>query len=181
MHTRLIEFAQNAVVSTQDLLRAALAACSAVWSTLLSTVATSTLAVRVHLFSGRGVAIAGLDRKSRDAARAQTVPINLQYGPAELMQILFYVKIHDLKRRGRYGSRKLLLITIWTHAWRNAGCRLESCAMFTLEFDWETSTLKSVALMPGFDWEAFVDELAMLEKAALGKSIYGRTRREPTI
>jgi len=53
--------------------------------------------------------------------------------------------------------------------------------MFSLEFDWRISTLMSVVLMPGFDWEAFVDELAILEKAALGESIYGRTRHEPTI
>ena len=32
----------------------------------------------------------------------------------------------------------------------------------------EASTLKSVALMPGFDWETFVDELAMLEKGGFG-------------
>ena len=32
----------------------------------------------------------------------------------------------------------------------------------------------SVMLLPGFDWEAFVDELARLERAALGKSVYGR-------
>ena len=52
--------------------------------------------------------------------------------------------------------------------------------MFSLEVDWKTATLMFVVLMPGFDWEAFVDELATLERAALGKSIYGRTRREPT-
>ena len=53
--------------------------------------------------------------------------------------------------------------------------------MFSLEVDWKTATLMFVVLMPGFDWEAFVDELAILERAALGKSIYGRTRRESTI
>jgi hypothetical protein len=53
--------------------------------------------------------------------------------------------------------------------------------MFSLEVDRKTATLMFVVLMPGFDWEAFVDELALLEKAALGKSIYGRIRRESTI
>jgi hypothetical protein len=67
------------------------------------------------------------------------------------------------------------------HAWSNAGCKAESCVMFSLEVDWKTATLMFVVLMPGFDWEAFVDELATLERTALGKSIYGKTRREPTI
>jgi hypothetical protein len=181
MHTQLIEFAENAVVSARGLLRAIRAACIAGWSTLLSAVAAIPWAVCVPAFVQRGVARVRLDWRWRNAAPARRVAINLQYGPAELKQILLYVKAHGLKRRGRYGSRKLLRLTIWTHAWRNAGCRLESCAMFILEFDWKISTLKSVALMPGFDWDAFVDELTMLEKAALGKSIYGRTRREPTI
>ena len=52
---------------------------------------------------------------------------------------------------------------------------------FSLEVDWKTTTLMFVVLMPGFDWDAFVDELAMLEMVALGKPIYGRTRREASI
>jgi hypothetical protein len=52
--------------------------------------------------------------------------------------------------------------------------------MFSLEFDWKTSTLMSVMLMPGFDWATFVDELATLERAALGNAVYGKRRREPT-
>jgi len=118
----------------------------------------------------------GLYRK----ARAHTVRINLRYKSAELSRILLYVKAHDLKRQGRYDSRKLRRVNIWTHAWRNTGCREESCVMFSLEFDWKTASLASVVLLPGYDWEAFVGELATLERAALGNSVYGRRRREPT-
>ena len=46
--------------------------------------------------------------------------------------------------------------------------------MFSLKFNRKTFALMSVVRMPGFDWEAFVDELAILERAALGKSVYGR-------
>jgi hypothetical protein len=46
--------------------------------------------------------------------------------------------------------------------------------MFSLKFNRKTSALMSVVRMPGFDWETFVDELAILERAALGKFIYGR-------
>ena len=114
--------------------------------------------------------------------QAQTERINLQYERAELKQILRYAKAHDVERNGRYDFRRLPpLLNIWTHAWINAGCKAESCVMFSLEVDWKTATLMFVVLMPGFDWEAFVDELATLERAALGKYIYGRTRREPTI
>jgi len=98
-----------------------------------------------------------------------------------LEQILQYAKAHAVERNGRYDFRKSPHLKIWTHAWCNTGCREESCVMFSVEFDWNTSTLMSVVLMPGFDWDAFVDELATLESTALGKSVYGRRRREPTI
>ena len=52
--------------------------------------------------------------------------------------------------------------------------------MSSLEFDWKTASLMSVMLMPGFDWEGFVDELVGLERAALGKPVYGSCRRKPT-
>ena len=114
--------------------------------------------------------------------QAQTVQINLRYERAELKQILRYAKAHDVERNGRYDVRRLPpLLNIWTHAWINAGCKAESCVMFSLEVDRKTATLMFVMLMPGFDWEAFMDELATLERAALGKSVFGRTRREPTI
>ena len=114
--------------------------------------------------------------------QSHTERINLQYEQAELKQILRYAKAHDVERNGRYDCLRLPpLLNIWTHAWINAGCKAESCVMFSLEVDWKTATLMFVVLMPGFDWEAFMDELATLETAALGKSIYGRTQREPTI
>ena len=53
--------------------------------------------------------------------------------------------------------------------------------MFSLEFDWNTSTLMSVMLMPGYDWEIFLDELARLERATLGDTVYGRRRAEPIV
>ena len=77
-------------------------------------------------------------------------------------------------------SRAPPRLHIWTHAWRNAGCKAESCVMFSLEFDWATASLMFVILQPGFDWEAFLDELARLERAALGNPVYGRRGREPT-
>jgi hypothetical protein len=45
--------------------------------------------------------------------------------------------------------------------------------MFSLEFDWNTAWLMSVTLQPGYDWTMFLDELAKLEKAALGGVVYG--------
>ena len=113
--------------------------------------------------------------------QSQTERINLQYERAELKQILRYAKAHDVERNGRYDFLRLPpLLNIWTHAWNNAGCKAESCVMFSLEVDWKTAALVFVVLMPGFDWEAFVDELATLERAALGNPVYGRRRRERT-
>jgi hypothetical protein len=112
--------------------------------------------------------------------QAQTVRINLRYDREDLKQILRYAKAHDVEQNGRYDFRKPPRLNIWTHTWSNAGCKEESCVMFSLEFDWKTASLMSVMLLPGFDWEAFVDELARLERAALGKSVYGRRRRERT-
>jgi hypothetical protein len=98
----------------------------------------------------------------------------------DLKQILLYAKTHDVERNGRYDLRIPPRLNIWTHTWSNTGCREESCVMFSLEFDWTTASLMSVILLPGYDWAAFLDELARLERAALGNSVYGRRRREPT-
>jgi len=112
--------------------------------------------------------------------QAQTVRINLRYDRTELKQILRFAKAHDVERNGRYDFRMPPRLNIWTHTWANAGCKAESCVMFSLEFDWKTASLMSVMLQPGYDWEAFLDELARLERAALGNPVYGKRRREPT-
>jgi hypothetical protein len=108
------------------------------------------------------------------------VRINLRYDRADLKQILRYAKAHDVERNGRYDFRKPPRLNIWTHTWSNAGCKAESCLMCSLEFDWKSASVMCVVLMPGYDWEAFLDELARLERAALGNPVYGRRRREPT-
>jgi hypothetical protein len=53
--------------------------------------------------------------------------------------------------------------------------------MFSLEFDWNKASLMSVMMQPGYDWQVFLDELARLEKAALGDTVYGRRRAEPIV
>jgi hypothetical protein len=50
--------------------------------------------------------------------------------------------------------------------------------MFRLEFDGNSRVLMSVLLQPGYSWGIFLDELAKLEMAALGETVYGR-RAEP--
>jgi len=110
--------------------------------------------------------------------QAQTVRVNLRYERADLKHILRYAKAHDVELGGRYDIRTPPRLNIWTHTWSNPGCRAESCVMFSLEFDWETASLRSVMLQPGYDWEAFRDELARLERAALGNLVYGKDRRE---
>ena len=112
--------------------------------------------------------------------QAQIVRINLRYDRANLKQILRYAKAHAVEYNGRYDLKIPPRLNIWTHTWSNAGCLAESCLMFSLEFDWKTASLMSVMLLPGYDWVAFLDELARLERAALGNPVYGRRRREPT-
>jgi hypothetical protein len=51
--------------------------------------------------------------------------------------------------------------------------------MFSLEFDLNRASLMSVTLQPDYDWAIFLDELARLERAALGDTVYGRRRAEP--
>ena len=109
---------------------------------------------------------------------AENVRINLRYGQADLKSILRYAKAHDVERNGRYDFRRPPRLNIWTHTWSPA-CKAESTLMFSLEFDWNAASLMSVTLQPGFDWEAFLDELARLERTALGDVVYGKSRCEP--
>ena len=110
---------------------------------------------------------------------AESVWVNLRYDRADLKSILLYARGHDVERAGRYDLRKPPRLNIWTHSWLNPGCRAESTLMFSLEFDWHTASLLSVVLQPGYDWRAFLDELARLERAALGDVVYGKRRAEP--
>ena len=112
---------------------------------------------------------------------AENVQINLRYDRADLKSLLRYAKAHDVERDGRYDIRKPPRLNIWTHNWIHPGCRAESSLMFSLEFDWNAASLMSVMLMPGYDWEIFLDELARLECAALGDTVYGKRRAEPIV
>jgi hypothetical protein len=109
---------------------------------------------------------------------AELVRINLRYDRSDLRTILRYARTHDVELDGRYDIRMPPRLNIWTHTWSNPGCRAESSLMFSLEFDWTAATLMSVMLQPGYDWAIFLDELARLERAALGEVVYGKSRCE---
>jgi hypothetical protein len=109
---------------------------------------------------------------------AESVRINLRYDRGDLKSLLAYARAHDVERDGHYDIRRLARLNIWTHAWVHPGCRAESSLMFSLEFDWNTASLMSVMLLPGYDWAIFLDELARLECAALGDTVYGRRRAQ---
>jgi hypothetical protein len=110
---------------------------------------------------------------------AQNVRINLKYDRADLKSLLRYAKAHDVELDGRYDIRKPPRLNIWTHNWVHPGCKAESCLMFSLEFDWKTASLMSVIMQPDYDWQVFLDELARLERAALGEVVYGQHQGEP--
>ena len=107
------------------------------------------------------------------------VRINLRYDRSDLRAILRYARTHDVELNGRYDIRIPPRLNIWTHNWSSPGCRAESSLMFSLEFDWASAALMSVMLQSGYGWAIFLDELARLERAALGDVIYGKSRREP--
>ena len=117
--------------------------------------------------------------KSKDAMIADIVLIDLRYDRADLRSLLGYAKAHDVERGGRYEMRKLPFLNIWTHPWNNPGCKAESSLMFSLAFDGQSASLMFVALQPGYDWQVFFDELAILERAALGDAVYGKRQAEP--
>ncbi len=112
---------------------------------------------------------------------AELVRVNLRYDRADLEFLFRYAQAHDVERAGRYDVRRPPRLNVWTHTWTTPGCRAESSLMFTLEFDWNTASLMSVMLQPGFDWEVFLDELATLGRAALGDVVYGKRRAEPIV
>jgi hypothetical protein len=105
--------------------------------------------------------------------------INVRYDREDLAFLLRYARAQDVERNGRYDIRKPPRLNIWTHNWLHPGCKAESCLMFSLEFGWNTTSLLSVAMQPGYNWQIFLDELAKLEKAALGKVVFGQHRGEP--
>ena len=110
---------------------------------------------------------------------AGNVRINLRYNQTDLQSLLAYARDHDVERGGRYDIRRPPRLNIWTHTWANRACRAESSLMFSLEFDWHTTTLTVVVLQPGYDWAIFLDELARLETAALGDVVHGERQAEP--
>ena len=116
---------------------------------------------------------------SRGAINAENVRVNLRYDRADLKSLIWYAMAHDVELDGRYHLRRPPRLDIWTHNWINPGCRAESSLMFSLVFDWNTASLRSVKLQPGYDWVIFLDELAKLEKAALGGVVYGKNRCQP--
>ena len=123
------------------------------------------------------------DRRHSETAETPTNVENvrtiLRYDRADLKSLLTYVLVHSVERAGRYDMRRPPYLNIWTHTWSNPGCRAESSLMFSVEFDADTASLTSVLLRPGYDWAIFLDELARLERAALGDTIYGKSRCEP--
>ena len=106
---------------------------------------------------------------------AKNVRINLPYDQADLKSLLRYAKAHDVELDGRYDIRKPPRLNIWTHTWIHPGCRAESSLMFSLEFDWNTASLVSVIMQPGYDWSIFLDELAV-RTGHVGR---GRVRKTP--
>jgi hypothetical protein len=110
---------------------------------------------------------------------AEHVRVNLRYDRNDLRAILKYARTHDVELGGRYDLRMPPRLNIWTHTWSEAGCRAESSLMFSLEFEGTAAALMSVMLQPGYNWTIFLDELARLERAALGEVVYGKSRCEP--
>jgi hypothetical protein len=103
----------------------------------------------------------------------ENVQTTLRYDRTDLKSLLRYAKAHDIELDGRYDIRRPPRLNIWTHNWIHPGCKTESSLMFSMEFDWNTASLISVILQPGYDWAIFLDELAKLEMAALGDMVYG--------
>jgi hypothetical protein len=114
-----------------------------------------------------------------DDMNVQNVRINLKYDRADLKTILRYARCRGVDHGGRYDFGLPPRLNIWTHNWSNPGCKEESSVMFTLTFDWDTASMMSVMMQPGYDWAIFLDELARLERAALGNVVYGQLQGEP--
>jgi hypothetical protein len=154
---------------------------------LLLTTLTVLLVLSVLLVGG--LAIWGRPRRrkhlpppfkdSRGAINAENVRVNLRYDRADLKSLFWHAMAHDVELDGRYHLRRPPRLDIWTHNWINPGCRAESSLMVSLEFDWNTASLISVTLQPRYDWAIFLDELARLERGALGGVVYGKSRCQP--
>ena len=102
--------------------------------------------------------------------------INLRYDPEDLQLLLAHAQSAG-QAEGRYDTRVPCHLRIWTHP-RSAACRAESCLMFSLQFD--ATSITAVTMHADYGWSVFLDELARLETAALGRTVHGRFLGIPT-
>ena len=107
---------------------------------------------------------------------AQHLWINLRYHREDLRAILRYARHRGVDFGGRCDFDLPPRLNIWTHSWLNPSCKAESTLMFTIEVDWNTPSLLSVLMQPGYNQAIFLDELARLETAALGHVVWGKSR-----
>ena len=116
----------------------------------------------------------------------ETLFVQLGYSPTQADCIFEYLESHRVEEGGRY--RLLSLVedgeeesdwfsaVVYSHSWSSPCLREESTIMCSFRFNTRWPGIDRVMVSPAFDanWDAVWAELAVLEEAALGETIYGR-------
>ena len=96
-----------------------------------------------------------------------------RYDPADLAAMFQYVEGRQVELGGRYDSDPSA-INVWSHAWTTPDCKDESTLICGFQFDRTASALVCLWAAAGFDLDAALAELAILERESLGAAVYGR-------
>ena len=113
--------------------------------------------------------------------------VRLAYSSTEADSMVEYLEDHRVEDGGRY--RPLVCIgeddeddpdrigaTVFSHPWSSPYLKAEATPMCGFRFNIRCARIEYVSVAPGFDLGTAWAELAIIEQAALGKTIYGRPR-----
>ena len=100
--------------------------------------------------------------------------VNLRYTKNQLLTLYNAAWIENVERGGRYDTPPAA-IEVWTPPWTTPEERQVTTLKGRLYLDWtRENQLTEIAVAEGFSESDILDELAILEKEALGRIIHGQ-------
>ena len=103
--------------------------------------------------------------------------VNLRYTKNQLLTLYNWAWIQNVERGGRYDTPPAA-IDVWTHSWTTSKERQATKLKGTFYLDWtRENQLTEIAVAEGFSASDMLQDLAILEKVALGRIIHGQNSK----